>query len=117
MPTKAQLQERLKELEAELEGRWGPVRRAVAAALPEQSERLPWIDAKAQVLLALAEQIDGMRAAAPSDYKGPPPNVAAMAKELRAGLDALEAEIGNGQEPGFFDGLGLPTPVGDPPAS
>ena len=112
MPTKAELQAVILELEAEVEelrrspsGAYG----ALVAALPAQSERTPWVAARAEVALALAKELDAIVGASPASWSGPPPNVSAIAKELRAAIEALEDELADSDQAGFFDGVDVPS--------
>lgn len=110
MPTKADLQARVDELEGSLSGSFG----ALLAALPPASERTPWVEARAQVALALAKELDGIVSGEVSSGNGPPPNVSAIAKELRSSIEALEDELNGDADPaGFFDGPDVSSAVGN----
>ncbi len=82
-------------------------------ALPPPAERAGWVGARAEIALTLAAELDGISRTKVSEWKGQPPNVSAIAKELRSCLDALEADLDDTDSAGFFDGVALPSAVGD----
>ncbi len=112
MPTKAELVVAVAELATELEelrARRSDSYSALVAALPSPDERTPWVAARAEVALALAAELDAIRSTEPSAWKGPPPNVSAIAKELRSAIESLENELADADQAGFFDGVDVPT--------
>ena len=113
MPTKAALVARVAELEAELAGRRGRCESALLASLPAVAERTVWVEARAQVALALARQLDEAGSGGVSE--GPPPNVSAMARELGACIERLELELASSDDSGFFDGVDDAPAVGHSP--
>lgn len=85
----------------------------VEAALPRSDEMSGFVAARAEVALLLAAQLDGINRTKPSEWRGSPPNVSAIAKELRTCLDSLEAEFDDVGAAGFFDGVDVSSSVGD----
>lgn len=113
--TKADLEAEIAGLRASLAERSAEasVLARVREALPPRGEMSGFGAARAEIALTLAGELDGIARADVSDFKGPPPNVSAMAKELRACLDSLELELGDADSAGFFDGADVPASMGN----
>lgn len=105
MASKADLQARIDEFEAV-----SPCFCAVRSALPQSLDELTvWQAAKAAVALQLAKELDSITTGE-GVRVGPPPNVAAIAKQLSVCIGELETDLGGDDDEPFFT---LPADVGN----